>query len=206
MTYGVTPTEFSNVEWSMPPTDMQRAVLSAHPATPCAAVRALETHVGVTQAGILLVNYVLDADLRRLRIAPPRRSRRANELWKHTCFEAFVAPDESPGYDELNFAPSGEWAAYRFSAYRTGMQLASGLGTPEIRVQRTPDRLELESATALVDFGIDAAVPQRKPALRLAVAAVIEDEDGRLSYWALRHAEGKPDFHHPQAFALEVAP
>ena len=29
--------------------------------------------------------------------------------------------DDSPGYYELNFSPSGEWAAYRFSAYRTGM-------------------------------------------------------------------------------------
>ena len=34
--------------------------------------------------------------------------------------------------------------------------------------------------------------------------AVIEENDGRLSYWALRHAPGKPDFHHPEAFALEL--
>ena len=41
--------------------------------------------------------------------------------------------------------------------------------------------------------------------LKIALAAVIEDRDGRLSYWALRHAPGKPDFHHPSAFALEVS-
>jgi hypothetical protein len=40
--------------------------------------------------------------------------------------------------------------------------------------------------------------------LRIALAAVIEDENGRLSYWGLRHPPGKPDFHHPDGFALEV--
>ena len=40
---------------------------------------------------------------------------------------------------------------------------------------------------------------------RIALAAVIEDENGGLSYWALRHPPGKPDFHHPNGFALEVA-
>jgi hypothetical protein len=33
---------------------------------------------------------------------------------------------------------------------------------------------------------------------------VIEEIDGALSYWALRHAPGKPDFHHRDAFALEL--
>ena len=43
-----------------------------------------------------------------------------------------------------------------------------------------------------------------KPGSALALAAVIEDEAGALSYWALRHAAGVPDFHHPDAYALEL--
>jgi hypothetical protein len=42
-------------------------------------------------------------------------------------------------------------------------------------------------------------------ALRVGLAAVIEEKSGALSYWALRHAPGKPDFHHPDAFALTLA-
>jgi hypothetical protein len=38
--------------------------------------------------------------------------------------------------------------------------------------------------------------------LLIGLAAVIEEKSGTLSYWALRHAPGKPDFHHPDAFAL----
>jgi hypothetical protein len=38
---------------------------------------------------------------------------------------------------------------------------------------------------------------------------VVLEEDGgalsgALSYWALRHPPGKPDFHHPAGFALEL--
>ncbi|MGH8470123.1 MAG: hypothetical protein ACREVY_14440 [Gammaproteobacteria bacterium] len=36
--------------------------------------------------------------------------------------------------------------------------------------------------------------------LRLALAAVIEEKNGSLSYWALAHP--RPDFHHADAFAL----
>jgi hypothetical protein len=40
--------------------------------------------------------------------------------------------------------------------------------------------------------------------LQLALSAVVEDEQGLLSYWALKHPPGRPDFHHPDAFALEL--
>jgi hypothetical protein len=41
--------------------------------------------------------------------------------------------------------------------------------------------------------------------VRLGLSAVIEEERGMLSYWALKHPTGRPDFHHPDAFALELA-
>jgi hypothetical protein len=42
--------------------------------------------------------------------------------------------------------------------------------------------------------------------LFLGLSTVIEDDTGTLSYWALKHPSGKPDFHHPDAFALEITP
>jgi hypothetical protein len=39
---------------------------------------------------------------------------RTDELWRHTCFEAFVRTSPAPAYYEFNFAPSTQWAAYRF--------------------------------------------------------------------------------------------
>jgi hypothetical protein len=38
-------------------------------------------------------------------------------------------------------------------------------------------------------------------------SAIIEEEDGTKSYWALAHPrEGPPDFHHPSCFVLELPP
>jgi hypothetical protein len=38
----------------------------------------------------------------------------------------------------------------------------------------------------------------------VGLAAVIEDVSGDLSYWALAHLSDKPDFHHPDGFALHL--
>jgi hypothetical protein len=179
--------------------DTQPAVLTAHPSTPNDAVRSLGVQLR-SDAGVLMFRYELDADMSRVRLPPSGGDGRADALWKHTCFEAFVAPADAPGYHEFNFSPSLDWAIYRFSAYREGMSIAEIGRVPEISVRRGDDGLELQSTVHLghlVDLG-DARH------LRIAVAAVIEDQSGRLSYWGLRHPPGKPDFHHPNGFALEV--
>jgi hypothetical protein len=126
---------------------------------------------------------------------------RADALWKHTCFEAFIAPSDLPGYHEFNFSPSRDWAIYRFSAYREGMAPAKIEQAPQISLHRGDAGVELKATVRLESL----ADLRGAPRLKVALAAVIEDENGRLSYWALRHAPGKPDFHHPNAFALEVA-
>jgi len=42
----------------------------------------------------------------------------------------------------------------------------------------------------------------------VALCVVIEERNGALSgafsYWALRHPLQRPDFHHPDGFALEL--
>jgi hypothetical protein len=137
----------------------------------------------------------------RVRLPHSGPGRRADTLWKHTCFEAFVAPAEESGYYEFNFSPSLDWAIYGFSAYREGMSQAEVGRVPEISVRRREDGLDLQSAVSLSEI----ADLRDTRHLRIALAAVIEDQNGRLSYWALRHPPGKPDFHHPNGFALEIA-
>jgi hypothetical protein len=185
----------------MPSIDTQPAVLTAHLSTPNDAVRSLEVQLRAEEPGILVFRYSLDADMSRVRVPLSGAGGRANALWKHTCFEAFVAPADAPGYHEFNFSPSLDWAIYRFTAYREGISPAEIGRVPEIFVRRGDDGLELQSAVRLGDL----ADLRDARHLRIALAAVIEDENGRLSYWGLRHPPGKPDFHHPHGFALEVA-
>ena len=181
--------------------DTQPAELIAHTSTPNDGVRSLGVRLRTEEPGILVFQYSLEADMSRVRVPPSGGGGRADTLWKHTCFEAFVAPADGPGYHEFNFSPSLDWAIYRFSAYREGMAPAEVGRAPEISVRRGEDRLELQSAVRL---GHMADLRDARQ-LRIALAAVIEDENGRLSYWGLRHPPGKPDFHHPNGFALEVS-
>jgi hypothetical protein len=154
------------------------------------------------QSAALALGFVLDADLSRLHIPDLKAPRRAERLWQHTCFEAFIAVEGAPGYYEFNFSPSGEWAIYRFIAYREGMHSIAGEEGPAITVQRDGDRLRLDIVIRL------DRLPEIDPRaqLKLGLSAVIEEAGGKLSYWALKHPPGKPDFHHPDAFALEIEP
>lgn len=150
--------------------------------------------------GALSFAYSLHADLSRVRIPAQRTAQRADELWKHTCFEAFVVTTGEPSYAELNFSPSSEWAAYLFTGYRENMQPLEIEQPRPLRIRSGPHGLELHVVMRRVN------PPQQEEGARsrVGLAAVIEEIDGRISYWSLKHPAGKPDFHHPEAFALEL--
>lgn len=173
--------------------------LLAHPATPGEFVRSLQVDLWTPTPGQLALRYLLRADMSRIRIGPESDPGPGDELWKHTCFEAFIRPGGSHGYYEFNFSPTRQWAVYRFSGYREGMTPMVMANPPEIRVKRAADHLELEASVKL-PFAADTSAPSP----RLAVTAVVEEENGRLCYWSGRHAAGKPDFHHPDGFAFEL--
>ena len=141
-------------------------------------------------SGALAVSFNLDADLDRLRIPGRRPARFADGLWRHTCFEVFLARKGSCAYREYNLAPSSEWAGYVFRRYRVR-------GNDEAAAPRT--RIRRSARGLRVDLRIKA-----QGRMRVGLSAVIEEKDGTLSYWALRHPPGKPDFHHRRTFALEL--
>jgi hypothetical protein len=105
-------------------------------------------------------------------------------------------------YYEFNFAPSTQWAAYRFNGYRSGLIVADEIDAPQIEVQSSPGCCTLQAS---LDLARLSALP-RKAFWRLGLSAVIEDTSGRKSYWALAHPPGKPDFHHADCFAYELSP
>ena len=171
-----------------------------HPGTSTSVVRRIDVGVGLLPDGALRLRYFLDGEIERIELPPHGAPRRADRLWQHTCFEAFVARRDARAYCELNFSPSGEWAAFGFSSYREGMAPIPLQRDPAIAVSVSEDRLALE---AIVAPEILLALPGAS-SLRLALSAVIEETDGRLSYWALAHPAERPDFHHRDGFVLPL--
>ena len=184
----------------MPAAGSPEVDLVCHPSTVKDGPYAIRIAYGYTQANVLGLRYVLTGPVDRLRVPPLKASERADELWRHTCFEAFVGIAGEEAYDELNFAPSTQWAAYHFARYRFGMACAMDVEARDLAVRREPERLQLEVSVPLQKL---AATAGDRP-LRLALAAVVESGDGTLSYWALRHPSGQPDFHHRDGFTITL--
>lgn len=178
--------------------ETQWASLVGHATNGGGPVHGIDVGVRKGQPGELVFQYLLRGHMSRVRIpAAQQVPARTDGLWKHTCFEAFIVDPELPGYHEVNFSPSRQWAAYRFSGYREGMSPDDVTSAPVVAVRRLDDRLELDATLRLASL-------QGGRTLKLALTAVVEDDSGTLSYWALRHAPGKPDFHHPNGFVLEL--
>src|SRR5258708_24232406 len=93
--------------------------LTCHPYSPSDAVYAISARASRGGDGLRLT-FLLAGDLDRLRVPAPGPPRAGHELWRHTCFEAFVGVAGAAGYHELNLAPSGEWTVYAFDRYCDG--------------------------------------------------------------------------------------
>lgn len=162
--------------------------LKPHPQTP---VPNLTLEVMVERKGDRLwLRFILEGDVNRIKWPAHAAPDRTNGLWVTTCFEAFVQTDD--GYCEFNLSPSDQWAAFRFDSYREGKRDAAETA----RV----DGLDGGEDYVALEAHIDLPPSARK----LALSTVIEDDDGGISYWALNHPPGKPDFHHPDSFVLDL--
>jgi hypothetical protein len=179
--------------------------LAPHPAFGAGPLRSLHANAAFEPGGRLTVEFDVRGELARLRLAPASAApRRLGELWRNTCFELFARQDADRDYLEFNFAPSGDWAAWVFSDYRSGAR------------ELEPARVGI--STSRLDSGhwrlrAQAEFPAAKPAVDVAgipvtwwlnLAAVIEAEDGALTYWAAHHANVRPDFHDRASFCVPM--
>jgi hypothetical protein len=172
--------------------------LVPHPSTPPSQpVKVWATVDHAASLGAVATTNIwfgVGAPADRFAIPPMSEPWRANELWKTTCFEAFLRSVGEDSYREWNFAPKGNWAAYDFSAYREGMTAAEVGSPPYIRVEDNFTWWTV-GATIAVDAGTK---------WELGLSAVLEEKDGTKSYWALAHPSEKPDFHAPSCFVARL--
>jgi hypothetical protein len=176
--------------------------LSPHPAAPCAGTFRLAARAICGADGRLALAFVLEGPLAALNLPPAGPPARVAGLWRHTCFEAFIARDAAAdtAYYEVNLSPARQWDLHAFRDYRDGGPLAGEPPAPRIIVRRNDTRCDL---TATLDLAsLDPRL--REAPLRLGLAAVLEDVRGSLSWWALRHPAARPDFHDPAGFVLRL--
>lgn len=181
---------------------MTRMQLVSHPATPLHQVDSLCVALSLAGDGGLRAVFECDCDPGALRLPQARPTEAADELWRHTCCEIFLGIAGEPAYREFNCSPSGQWATYAFSDYRLrdASQSDGTFSAPHIGFAA---RAQGWTLAARLDA---AALPAGEAGrVELGLAVVLEAADGGLSYWALRHAATRPDFHRRESFALRLS-
>jgi hypothetical protein len=179
-----------------------RRLLKLHPASVRTDVADVYVSVVRPRPDSLRLSYIVTGNINGISMPPAAAATRADQLWEHTCFEAFIRASSGAGYYEFNFSPSTQWAAYMFSGYRSRMEMATEICEPAIEIRSSPHRYTLQAA---LELGSLPSLSHKSP-WRLGLSAVIENTSGRKAYWALAHPPGKPDFHHEDCFAYELSP
>lgn len=175
---------------------METHELLPHPANLPLGVTRVEARMLALDPHWLTLRWRVEG-AQRLVLPPFAGKGRADGLWQATCFELFVRPDGGSGYAEFNFSPSQRWAAYDFVAYREGMA--------EREVPRDPVCTPRRGQSVLIfDVALPAAALPPLP-WRYGLTAVIEEEGGHKSWWAIAHGAARPDFHHDACFAARLA-
>ena len=172
---------------------MQTFELKPHPAFHPAQVTAVTVRWTQLPDGRLMLRYRVDG-AGALVVPPFKGHGQADELWRTTCFELFLYDGEGR-YREFNFSPGGQWAIYGFAGYRNRGGEAILRDHPDIKHERG-------SSMFVQTVFIDSTILMG--AERAALSAVIEEDGGRPSYWALEHNGFKPDFHDPFGFRITL--
>ncbi len=122
---------------------------------------------------------------------------RRSGLWEETCFELFLAPENSEQYWEFNLSPAGHWNVFRFSGYRQSMQEETAFTSLPFMVQNTGD-------TLLLTLEFDTGMILKGCSLEAGVSAVIKTRGGQGSFWSLAHHSVRPDFHARDCFIIRL--
>jgi hypothetical protein len=168
--------------------------LQRHSSTPSRAVRGVHFALSLAANDAIQLEFDIDAAVDAVVVPAPKPRALKDGLWRHTCFELFAGGADG-AYREFNFSPSTEFAIYDFADYRAAMTPLSSSETPSIQARHG-------GLSVHVALPLTLLRPAGSPACQIGVAAVIEERDGTLSYWALRHPQEKPDFHHRDGFLI----
>lgn len=150
-------------------------------------------------ADFLYLNFCLSGNVGEI-VLPQNEyePERRDNLWEATCVECFIKLENSERYYEFNLSPNGCWNLYRFDGYRKGM-------ITEYRLKAIATKFYIEDDHMVIrtSFSLDGLVAPEEM-VRVGVSCVLLHPDTTKSYWALSHAAGQPDFHHPESFLLRL--
>lgn len=144
------------------------------------------------------IHFTLAGDIEQLTFDPPvTDNKRTDNLWQTTCFELFVKNETSTNYWEYNLSPSTNWAIYRFSGYREGK-------FDELSINEIPIQIIRETSKFTLECRIALPAPLFEQNLKIGLSTVVQDNNGVIYYYALKHTKNQADFHDADSFIIDI--
>ncbi|SFV50560.1 hypothetical protein MNB_SV-12-26 [hydrothermal vent metagenome] len=140
------------------------------------------------QPSRLKIEYEIINNLSSYHFPKETKQQRANELWRDTCFELFIANHSSTEYYELNISPSTQWNAYHFKSYKEEMRETDVFSTPSIISHQLDKSYNLSFEMA---FQEDIFVKK----LSINLAVILLDKEEMRHFYAINRCKESPDFH-----------
>ena len=149
------------------------------------------------QSNLLKIEYRLKGTSKVVIPKKSDRPTRQYDLWEHTCFEFFVALEDSTIYWEFNLSPAKHWNVFCFPNYRQNI-------AEEMAFSTLPFQVLLQGDFLLLNLEVELnKIISSESDLQVGITTVVEDEQN-LSYWALTHPAKEADFHHPDSFIIKL--
>ena len=142
--------------------------------------------------GKIALSFLLKGNLDSYLFPKVEKIQRANELWKATCFELFLANDDEVYY-ELNFSSSLAWNFYVLDAYRAESKALELEEEPCISFTYKDDECSIV-------FELESEVLDFEDFKYCNLATILLTRENERRFWAIKHLKDAPDFHNKNNF------
>ena len=119
--------------------------------------------------------------------------KRANELWKATCFELFLANSKIQSYYEINISSMLHWNVYSLKKYRAEPKEFIIFSKPFIEIREGDQSYK-------IDFELECKELYLAEFDQYNLAVILLNMENKREFWTLNPVGESPDFHNRDGF------
>lgn len=144
------------------------------------------------------VTFHLSGNISKIGLPPAKENpNRVIGLWHTTCFELFLRNNlKSSNYLEFNFSPTHDWNCFYFS--RDGDELKEWAQINSINIATDSENTSYRLIAEIPMKSIPTTL-RNISEMKVSTTAII-NLDNEESFWAVKHTDNCPNFHHPESY------
>ena len=136
----------------------------------------------------IFLHFKITGILKNYQFPKRDKFKRADELWKATCFELFLANSKIQSYYEINISPTLHWNIYRLAKYRAEPKELMVSNEPLIELREDKKHYE-------IDFELECKELDLAEFDQYNLAVILLNRENEREFWTVNPVGESPDFH-----------